>query len=694
MPEYLSPGVYLEERQTGPEPIESVSTSTTGFVGMTQRGPFDQLPPILVTSFPEFARIFGGYFNPAFTGVAPAVPLNVLPYAVAGFFNNGGKRLYIKRVANGTAGSTPASAKVAGLQNGVSAQIVTRLAAPAGTGSTTLQLQSLRGIQANSTLSLTQVLNGVTTTIAVPLTGYNDSNNSVTFAAALAQSFDPQFTTVTVTANAGYNVAATPIALSAADPGAWGNSLQVKIRANSRAVSAVASLGDSVPGTHDMVILRSTAGFYVGAIIEFNLGTTKSYAKVTNVNGNRIQVTPAFGALTALNPTGIPATIARTCEFDVLATDGTVAEAFRGLTLDDTTPYFYATTIVGNSLLLTVPKNAAPPPLYPRDNATADPSTIPMAGDGLNVQMNGGADGGVPTAQDYIGADGGPGHRTGIAALMDVDQISIIGAPGYTDPNVQEALITQCETLKYRFAILDPAPTATNGPPGIPAIQAQRGQFDTKYAAIYYPRVIVYDPLTDSDIPVPPSGHMAGIYAATDDNRGVWKAPANVVIQGIVRLETKLSKGDHDILNPEPMNICALRDFTAQERGLRVYGARCITSDAEWKYINIRRLFILLEASLDQGTQWAVFEPNDERLWARLIQSVSSFLTTIWREGGLMGSKAEEAFFVKCGYETMTQDDIENGRLIMEVGVAPVFPAEFVIIRIGQWAGGSSVQEV
>ncbi|MGA2812496.1 MAG: phage tail sheath C-terminal domain-containing protein, partial [Candidatus Acidiferrum sp.] len=186
----------------------------------------------------------------------------------------------------------------------------------------------------------------------------------------------------------------------------------------------------------------------------------------------------------------------------------------------------------------------------------------------------------------------------------------------------------------------------------------------------------------------------AGIYAQTDNTRGVWKAPANVVINSIDSLEIKLSKGDQDILNPEPNNINALRDFTAQGRGLRVYGARCITSLTEWKYVNVRRLFIFLEDSLDQGLQWAVFEPNDQRLWGQLIQSVSAFLTSIWRQGGLMGAKAEEAFFVKCGYDTMSQDDIDNGRLIMLVGVAPVFPAEFVIVRIGQWAGGSSVQEL
>jgi phage tail sheath protein FI len=305
-----------------------------------------------------------------------------------------------------------------------------------------------------------------------------------------------------------------------------------------------------------------------------------------------------------------------------------------------------------------------------------------------------GTDGSVPVPLDFVGNDGGPGNRTGIAALIDASEISIIGAPGITDINTQMALIDQCETLEYRFAILDPAPTSSGGSPGIPDIQNQRNLYDTHYAAIYYPGVVVTDPLSGNPLTVSPSGHIAGIYAQTDATRGVWKAPANVVINGILSLATKLSKGDQDVLNPEPNNINALRDFTAQGRGLRVYGARCITTDTEWMYVNIRRLFIYLEASLDQGTQWAVFEPNNPALWSRLTQSVEAFLTTIWQAGGLMGATAAQAFFVTCDLTTMSQDDIENGRLIMQIGVAPVFPAEFVIIQIGQWQGGSSVQEL
>jgi hypothetical protein len=463
----------------------------------------------------------------------------------------------------------------------------------------------------------------------------------------------------------------------------------------------VSSIGSVAPGTNNLIVLNSASNFYAGAILEFNTGTEKFHAKAQAVTGSGIQLVNALtGAqVTAINNNlsaspALPVTV-RTCEFDINDSYGNVNESFRGVTLDNTTPYYYANAIINGSSLLSVPfLTGITPPTLPSDQSTQDPSTMPVAPDGQNVILSGGTDGAYPLSSDFVGNDGGPGNRTGIAALVDAAEISIIAAPGITDQTTQMALITQCETLMYRFAILDPAPTATGGTPGMTDIQNQRNLYDTYYAAIYYPRLMVTDPLSGNPLAIPPSGHMAGIYAQTDATRGVWKAPANVVINGILSLETKLSKGDQDILNPEPNNINALRDFTAQGRGLRVYGARCITSDTEWMYVPVRRTFIFLEASLDQGTQWAVFEPNDQQLWNRLIQSVSSFLTTIWQQGGLMGATADQAFFVKCGLDTMSSDDIENGRLIMLVGVAPVFPAEFVIIRIGQWAGGSSVQEL
>jgi uncharacterized protein len=200
-------------------------------------------------------------------------------------------------------------------------------------------------------------------------------------------------------------------------------------------------------------------------------------------------------------------------------------------------------------------------------------------------------------------------------------------------------------------------------------------------------------PLQPAELSIPPSGSVMGICARTDVTRGVHKAPANEVVFGINEFQRAITKSEQDVLNPEPMNVNVLRDFRLQERGLRVYGARVITNDQEWKYLNVRRLFNFIEQTLEQGTQWVVFEPNDENLWAHVRATIGDFLTSVWRSGGLMGAKPEEAYFVKCDEGNNPPQERENGRLHITVGIAPVFPAEFVIIQIGQWQGGSSVQE-
>jgi len=288
----------------------------------------------------------------------------------------------------------------------------------------------------------------------------------------------------------------------------------------------------------------------------------------------------------------------------------------------------------------------------------------------------------------YLGQDNvDPERRTGLHTLRNIEDISIVAAPGRTSVSMQNALINHCELMRYRFAVLDGNPPPKDA---MADIQAQRGQYDTKYAALYHPWLLIPDPYPASagsvpDYPVPPSGHMVGIYARTDIERGVHKAPANEVVRGITGLQRVLNKEQHDILNPYPVNINVIRDFRNNNRGIRVYGGRCITSDSDWKYVNVRRLMIYVEASIDRGLQWVVFEPNAEPLWARVRRSITNFLTTTWRNGALEGTKPEEAFFVKCDRTTMTQTDIDQGRLICLVGVAPVKPAEFVIVRIGLW---------
>lgn len=304
--------------------------------------------------------------------------------------------------------------------------------------------------------------------------------------------------------------------------------------------------------------------------------------------------------------------------------------------------------------------------------------------------------GGVPplTAQDFIGD---VSERTGLAGLEAFDDVRLVLCPdvmaGYDGSDaakervkmVQTAMIAHCENMRYRFAILD-------APPGMNAQQAKAWReyvnFDTPYAALYYPWIEVADLSGGGKTSkfVPPSGHIVGIYNRTDAERGVHKAPANEVVRGAINLESTLTKGEQDTLNPIGVNC--IRSFPG--RGIRVWGGRTLSSDGAWRYINVRRLFILVGASLDVGMQWVVFEPNDSTLWAKVRRDVTSFLRVIWRTGALFGTTPEQAFYVKCDEEVNPPEVRDLGQLIIEVGLAPVKPAEFVIFRISQWAGADA----
>ena len=283
--------------------------------------------------------------------------------------------------------------------------------------------------------------------------------------------------------------------------------------------------------------------------------------------------------------------------------------------------------------------------------------------------------------KDDFDGNATPGERTGLQAFQEIDQISIVCVPDENDHSgLRGSIIEHCQIeMGDRVAVLQPA---ANTQPG--GAQSEAGGVDTSYAALYYPWITVIDPDTNKEKTVPPGGHVAGIYARSDAQHGVHKAPANEVVRGVQSLRLNLTKADQSQLNPRGVNC--IRSFRG--RGIRLWGARTLSSDPSWKYVNVRRLMLYIEESIDEGTQWVVFESNDERTWARVRQTVRNFLTTVWEDGALMGSTPEEAFYVKCDRTTMTQDDIDNGRLICEIGVAPVKPAEFVIFRISQWTGG------
>jgi len=281
----------------------------------------------------------------------------------------------------------------------------------------------------------------------------------------------------------------------------------------------------------------------------------------------------------------------------------------------------------------------------------------------------------------YIGRDGGPGARTGLKCLDEVDEIAIVAAPGQVSAAVQDALLSHCETRKDRFAILDSPETITGGVDKLPKPR------DSKYGAYYFPWIQVYDP-DKGNIFVPPSGHIAGVYSRTDSERGVHKAPANEIVRGALGMKYTVSKGEQDLLNPKGIN--AIRFMNG---AIRIWGARTLSTDPSWRYINVRRLFIMVESSIERATQWVVFEPNDHRLWKRVQRTISSFLTLLWRNGALMGTAPEQAFYVKCDEETNPPEVVDAGQLVVEIGLAPVKPAEFVIFRIGQMSSGGGVEE-
>jgi len=292
---------------------------------------------------------------------------------------------------------------------------------------------------------------------------------------------------------------------------------------------------------------------------------------------------------------------------------------------------------------------------------------------------------GVVSDETILGKNSSdPSQRTGLWAFNNIDEIKILAIPNGTSQKIQYGMIEHCENLQNRFAVLDPKKCSS-----LDEIQKQRSQFNSSYAALYYPWIKIQRPDTKEIISIPPSGHICGIYARTDQQCGVHKAPANEVIEGALGQEQQIPKSQQDILNP--LGINTLQEFSG--RGFRVRGARTISDDSLWKYISLRRLFLYLEESIEKGTQWVVFEPNNEKLWASVKQTVSQFLTIVWKGGSLMGTTSEQAFFVKCGHDTMTQNDLDNGRLIILIGVAPIKPAEFVIFRIAQWQGGSSATE-
>jgi hypothetical protein len=479
--------------------------------------------------------------------------------------------------------------------------------------------------------------------------------------------------------------------VQALDRGSWGNSLQVSaVAEDSPSVSTQVPTGGGGPAGDPSIDLTTGVGVEPGTLLEFldNAGNVTFRQKVESVSGKTV----SFGAA-GLEQTVADGTKVRSAEFALQIAYYRVVIGVIPATVDERNEGESSLIRVRDDLNAAAAQAAERPAPDLLTRTTPDGQVVPVG-----LRLTGGDDQlGALADSDLVGTDAvDPADRTGLQALKNVDEISIVAIPGRTSATVQNAVLAHCELMRYRFGVLDSVRGSDPNGATLDQVQTQRSLFDSKYGAMYYPWLVIDDPFPQNPalaepVKIPPSGHMIGIYARSDIERGVHKAPANEVVRGINDLQVKVVKEQHDILNPRNVNV--LRDFRAQGRGLRAWGARAVSSDPDWRYLSVRRLFNFIEASIDRGTQWVVFEPNDYRLWNRVSQSVSAFLTAVWRDGALMGRKPEQAFYVKCDETTMSQYDIDNGRLIMVIGIAPVKPAEFVVIRIGQWAGGSMVEE-
>lgn len=483
----------------------------------------------------------------------------------------------------------------------------------------------------------------------------------------------------------------------ARDQGGWGNRLRVRARPSPLCETTVAT---AAAQNDSPISLGSAVGLVAGSVIAITrAGAEIARQRVAAVDQRNNEVELVGGAAVALQVGDVVTSQEFSLAVELLDATGrvTMDEVFDTLAVDPA-HHRYAPRILGAFDRATGEAEDAGLSDLVRlsdltmDNAGVDEAdaaemrlAVPFAG--LSWGLDDGDDD-LATIDEraYVGVNAADvSDRTGIHALSGVDDISIVAVPGQSAQLVQNAMITHCELMRYRIAVLDSAPNAR-----MADVQAQRQLYDSTRGALYYPWLVIGDPFgrTSDRLNIPPSGHICGAFALTDTERGVHKAPANVVVRSILGLQATVTTGEQEILNPRGINV--IRDFSSLGRAKRIWGARTISSDSEWTYVPVRRLFLFVEKSIERGMQFAVFEPNSPALWSTIQRSLSNFLTAVWRSGALMGNTPEEAFFIDVGFTTMTQADIDAGRLIVRVGIAPVKPAEFVIFRISQKTAGAA----
>jgi uncharacterized protein len=642
---YKTPGVYIEELPaTGP--IAGVGTSVAAFVGPAQAGPL--FTPTKITNPTQFRTLFGDYLT---------APRFYMAYGVRGFFENGGTVAYVVRV-------------------GTAQRAFLELDDRGGAGGKAVRVEALQEGAAGNNLQVTVA------DAQVVAAGNNARVRKARFAIASAAADSVKLQSA---ADAAQFRPGDVITID-------GTAERVaidRVRTDELLLAANLAAGPYAAGQFvriaNLVVNQKTfrvennAGIEPGSVIQLDQGGNQDTVVVEAVNNEF--VTLAGAGLT--KPFGLAQgdadVVVTSLEFSLVVSRPVppLTENFLKLSMDPRHSRYYRRVV--NSALVAV----TPPPV---PSVQPPPGNRPLVGGPTNLAGG---------ANDNLAALGLNHFQAGLAALEKVDDVNLVCMPDRTDTGGQGALVAHCEKMGDRFGLLD---SAFNAPPfGAGSVLGQRAAVESArgYAALYYPWVQINDPASatgEDTLLIPPSGHLAGIYARSDTERGVHKAPANELIRGVVGLERVLDDVEQGELNVEGVNV--LRIFPGKARP-NVWGARTTAPKDEtaWRYVNVRRLFLFVEESIKVGIRWAVFEPNDLSLWKKLHRTLTEFLTRVWRSGALFGATADQAFYVKIDEELNPASVRALGQVIIEIGLAPVRPAEFVIVRIGMWEGGAEVSE-
>lgn len=649
-----APGVYIDEVQL-PGAIAGVSTSTAAFVGAARRGPINK--PVFLTNWTQFLNTFGPEDPQDKLGPYITAPMVFVTHAVRGFFDNGGATMYFVRVGTAARASLPLNDRA------------TAPATPRPTLVVTAKQEGVTGTAVTAEAQDASIVASVAASRAAATLTAASNNQATVTSATDAGRFKPGDI---VSLTQVPPLPAPPITERATIASVSGVTIRFQTNLTNTYTDGTIRVADLAAG-QKTVRVADTTGIEPGSYVSITQGVTPESLVVQSVERLNGYITFTKG-LTNNYAMAVadPAVNLKTLEFTLkIAKPGAGVETFDKLSLDPRHSRYFARIV--DSAHVDVTLADPPSPLAPPNNLPA--ALAPTV-------LIGGEDDDVPQIKTSH-------FRAGIDALEKVDEVTILCVPDRTDLDIQAYMVAHCEKMQDRFAILDPLRNASpsNG------IVTQRNlvNSDGGYAALYYPRIVIANPVAEGRLTIPPSGHVAGLYARTDNNRGVHKAPANDTLRGVLALERTLNDDEQGPLNEIGVNV--IRSFTGS--GIRVWGARTIAPKdvTQWRYVNVRRLLLFIEESIQEGTRFAVFEPNDLSLWGKVKRQVTDFLTRVWRDGALFGATAEQAFRVRVDEELNPPSIRQLGQLIIEVVLFPTTPAEFIVFRIIQQPGGPVVQE-